>query len=54
MAKLDKGFELTFMGHSTFKIKTPGGKNMIIDPWLMNNPACPEGTRYNGRDARTL
>jgi len=45
MAKLDKGFELTFMGHSTFKIKTPGGKSMIIDPWVMNNPACPDGLK---------
>lgn len=45
MAKLNKGFELTFMGHSTFKLKTPGGKNIIIDPWVMNNPACPDGLK---------
>jgi L-ascorbate metabolism protein UlaG (beta-lactamase superfamily) len=45
MAKLNKGFQLTYMGHSTFKLKTPGGKNIIIDPWVVNNPACPEGLK---------
>ena len=33
------------MGHSTFKLKTPGGKNIIIDPWIEHNPACPEGLK---------
>ena len=42
MAELNKGIELTYMGHSTFKIKSPGGKVLIVDPWVMNNPACPE------------
>lgn len=45
MAGLNKGFQLTYMGHSTFKLKTPGGKNIIIDPWVMNNPACPDGLK---------
>ena len=33
--------ELTWLGHSTFLLDTPGGKRVIIDPWVMNNPACP-------------
>ena len=34
--------EITWFGHSTFLIKTPGGKRLLFDPWLANNPACPE------------
>jgi L-ascorbate metabolism protein UlaG (beta-lactamase superfamily) len=29
------------LGHATFRIETPGGKTVIIDPWIMGNPACP-------------
>src|SRR6266446_5636406 len=36
-----KGIQLTWLGHATFRIVTPGGRTVIIDPWIMNNPACP-------------
>ena len=36
-----KGVHLTWLGHATFRIVTPGGRTIIIDPWIMNNPACP-------------
>jgi L-ascorbate metabolism protein UlaG (beta-lactamase superfamily) len=36
-----KGIHLTWLGHATFRIETPGGQTIIIDPWIMNNPACP-------------
>ncbi|HEX4426765.1 MAG TPA: metal-dependent hydrolase [Terriglobales bacterium] len=36
------GIKLTWLGHATFRIETPGGKIVIIDPWIMGNPACPE------------
>ncbi len=36
-----KGIQLTWLGHATFRIETPGGQTIIIDPWIMNNPACP-------------
>jgi L-ascorbate metabolism protein UlaG (beta-lactamase superfamily) len=36
-----KGIELTWLGHATFRIKTPGGTIVIIDPWVMNNPMTP-------------
>ena len=36
-----KGIHLTWLGHATFRIETPGGQTVIIDPWIMNNPACP-------------
>jgi len=36
-----KGIQLTWLGHATFRIQTPAGQTVIIDPWVMNNPACP-------------
>ena len=40
-----KGVQLTWLGHSTFRIETPGGKTVLIDPWLMGNPACPDNEK---------
>jgi L-ascorbate metabolism protein UlaG (beta-lactamase superfamily) len=36
------GIKLTWLGHATFRIETPGGKSILIDPWVMGNPLCPE------------
>jgi L-ascorbate metabolism protein UlaG (beta-lactamase superfamily) len=33
---------ITWLGHSTFLIVTPGGKRLLFDPWLTGNPSCPE------------
>lgn len=38
--KLD-GVKITWLGHATFRIETPAGKTVLIDPWVMNNPVCP-------------
>lgn len=32
---------ITWLGHSTFIITTPGGKRIVTDPWLETNPMCP-------------
>ncbi len=40
-----KGVKLTWLGHSTFRIETPGGKTIFIDPWIMGNPMCPEADK---------
>jgi len=37
-----KGIKLTWLGHATFRIETPGGKTILVDPWIMGNPSCPE------------
>ncbi len=37
-----KGNKITYFGHSTFGLTTPGGQFALIDPWVMNNPKCPE------------
>ena len=33
---------ITWLGHATFVITTPGGKRIVTDPWLEGNPACPD------------
>lgn len=38
---LNRDVTIEFLGHSTFKVTTPGGKVLVIDPWVQNNPACP-------------
>jgi L-ascorbate metabolism protein UlaG (beta-lactamase superfamily) len=48
MARLPDGFEITWLGHSTFRIATPSGKRLLIDPWVMNNPACPDELKDPG------
>lgn len=35
------GVTFKYLGHSTFLFTTPGGKKLIIDPWIQKNPACP-------------
>jgi L-ascorbate metabolism protein UlaG (beta-lactamase superfamily) len=35
------GIKITWLGHATFMIETPAGKKLLIDPWVMNNPATP-------------
>ena len=36
---------ITWLGHSTFLVRTPGGKRVIFDPWLTDNPACPDALK---------
>ncbi len=33
---------LTWLGHATYRLDTPGGKRVYVDPFLNGNPACPE------------
>jgi L-ascorbate metabolism protein UlaG (beta-lactamase superfamily) len=37
-----RGNKLTWLGHATFRITTPSGKIIVIDPWVQTNPMCPE------------
>ena len=37
-----QGTKLTWLGHATFRIETPGGQTVIVDPWVMANPMCPD------------
>ena len=40
-----KGVKLSWLGHATFRIQTPGGKTVVVDPWVMGNPLCPEAEK---------
>ena len=33
---------LTWLGHASFRLDTPGGKRIYVDPFLNGNPKCPE------------
>jgi L-ascorbate metabolism protein UlaG (beta-lactamase superfamily) len=41
--------EVLWLGQSAFKITTPGGKVIAVDPWLANNPTTPP--QYKNIDA---
>lgn len=41
--------EVQWLGQATTRITTPGGKVIVIDPWLTNNPKTPEA--YKKLDA---
>ena len=43
MKVFDKGFSLTWLGHSAFHLVTPRGKQVLVDPWLEGNPMAPVG-----------
>jgi L-ascorbate metabolism protein UlaG (beta-lactamase superfamily) len=36
---------LTWLGHAAFRIDTPGGKRIYVDPFLSGNPKCPDGEK---------
>ncbi len=40
-----EGIRLTWLGHATFRIETPGGQTVLIEPWVMGNPKCPDKER---------
>jgi L-ascorbate metabolism protein UlaG (beta-lactamase superfamily) len=48
MAQLPEGIKITWCGHATFIVETPSGKRLIIDPFLTNNPKCPEDLKDPG------
>jgi len=35
---------LTWLGHASFRVDSPGGKRIYVDPWL-GNPKCPDGEK---------
>jgi len=37
-----RGNKITWLGHATFKIATPSGKVIVVDPWVQTNPVCPD------------
>lgn len=41
---------ITWLGHSSFRVRTPGGKEILFDPWYTGNPASPETARPSKAD----
>ena len=33
--------QITWLGHATVYMVTPGGTRILVDAWVDNNPACP-------------
>ena len=44
------GLSITWYGHATFVLGTPGGKRLVFDPWLTGNPRAPSGARIDAAD----
>ncbi len=41
MPTANRKLSITWLGHGTFLLRSPGGKRLLLDPWLEGNPACP-------------
>ncbi len=40
-----RGNKLTWLGHAAFRIDTPSGKVILVDPWIQTNPMCPDANK---------
>jgi L-ascorbate metabolism protein UlaG (beta-lactamase superfamily) len=40
-----QGNRITWLGHASFRIETNAGKTAYLEPWVMNNPKCPENEK---------
>jgi L-ascorbate metabolism protein UlaG (beta-lactamase superfamily) len=38
----------TWLGHATFLLRSPGGKRILLDPWVTGNPSSPESAKKLG------
>ena len=49
------GAQITWLGHATFLVRSPGGRHVVMDPWLTENPRCPDSYRtLNQADVITV
>src|SRR3954468_13753946 len=44
------GLSITWFGHATFVLTSPGGKRIVMDPWLEGNPKAPAGAKIDKAD----
>ena len=42
------GTRITYLGHATFRIVTPGAEQILIDPFLTDNPQTPDDMKEVG------
>lgn len=48
MEEMLGGTRINYLGHATFRFVTPGGEQIIIDPFLADNPQTPENLKQVG------
>ena len=48
MEQMLGGARITYLGHATFRFTTAGGEQIIIDPFLTENPQTPEDLKRVG------
>ncbi len=41
-------FSITWLGHAMFLLQSPGGKKILLDPWVTGNPTAPESAKKLG------
>jgi L-ascorbate metabolism protein UlaG (beta-lactamase superfamily) len=39
---------ITWLGHATFLVVSPGGKRIVFDPWITGNPLSPPSAKQLG------
>jgi L-ascorbate metabolism protein UlaG (beta-lactamase superfamily) len=37
--------KVTWIGHATFEVVSPGGTTLLIDPFILKNPKAPAGMK---------
>jgi L-ascorbate metabolism protein UlaG (beta-lactamase superfamily) len=40
---------ITWLGHASFLVTSPGGTQLLIDPWLKTNPSTPDSLKDSSR-----
>ena len=45
-----RSLAITWLGHSAFALRTPGGQTILVDPWYTGNPSFPEGAKPTKAD----
>jgi L-ascorbate metabolism protein UlaG (beta-lactamase superfamily) len=45
-----QNISITWLGHSSFRVRTPGGLELLFDPWYTGNPKFPEKARPTKAD----
>lgn len=45
---MNTNVDITYLGHSAFKLQSPAGKIILIDPFLSGNPLTPEAHKNPG------
>lgn len=50
MTPTDPATRLTWLGHATWLLQSPGGRRVLVDAWIDGNPSCPDAFKEGGVD----